>query len=257
MPHPVCRRFSLVLVLALVLLALLPPAAAIAEDAKAEAIAERTLEAMGGREAWEATRYLRFNFFGFRLHHWDRHTGDHRLEGKNREGDAYVVVHNIKTREGRSWLNGELQEGDAKAKALEGAYGAWINDTYWLIMPYKLQDPGVELRYDGEEKIDGTVYDKLHLSFESVGLTPGDQYWAYINRETGLMDRWSYFLESYDEDKEPTQWQWLDWRPYGGIQLSSMRRKVEDENERPLGEIAVFEHLDAAVFTSPEPPGGK
>jgi hypothetical protein len=248
------RRRPPVAALALVL-ALAPASGpALAEsDPEAVKIAERTLEAMGGADAWEATRFLRFNFFGARLHHWDRHTGRHRLEGE-REGNAYVVLHNLRTREGQVWVNGEPQSGEAAEEWLERAYGAWVNDTYWLLMPYKMRDPGVTLAYDGEEEIDGAVYDKVKLTFDSVGLTPGDTYWAYVNRKTGLMDRWAYFLESYEEDRKPTHWLWLDWQDYGRIKLSPLRKNVEDGSERPLGELAVFDELPDAVFTSPAKP---
>ena len=196
------RRFAKAL-LPLVLLAttLTATAAANAEhgdDAKAVALAEKVMASMGGEDAWQATRFVRFDFFGFRTHHWDRHTGGHRLEGKTRDGDAYVVLHNVNTRTGHAWLNGESLEGDALAEWLERAYGAWINDTYWLVMPYKLRDPGVHLAYDGQEEIDGVVFDKLLLTFDSVGLTPGDRYWAYIHPETGLMERWAYHLQDWE-----------------------------------------------------------
>lgn len=244
----------LTLTVSLILLALGCAAGARAEsDDKAVAIAEQVMEALGGHDAWQETRFLRFDFFGFRLHHWDRHTGDHRLEGKSRDGDEYVVLHNIDRREGRAWLNGEELEGEDKAQWLERAYGAWINDTYWLVMPYKLQDPGVTLAYDGEEEIDGTVYDKLLLTFDNVGLTPGDRYWAYIHRDTHLMDRWAYHLESYEEDQEPTHWKWLDWQRYGDILLSPRRVNVGDGSERMLGQIAVFDELPASAFSSPDP----
>ncbi len=62
----------------------------------------------------------------------------------------------------------------------------------------------MHLAYDGEETIDGVVYDKLKLTFGKVGLTPGDTYWAYINRQTKLMDRWAYFLEDHAADKKST-----------------------------------------------------
>jgi hypothetical protein len=117
------------------------PGAGAATDEKAAALAAEVMTAMGGEEAWQATRYLRFDFFGFRLHHWDRYTGNHRLEGKTRDGDAYVVLHNVNSREGEAWLNGDKLDGDALAEWLERAYGAWINDTYWLVMPYKLRSP--------------------------------------------------------------------------------------------------------------------
>ncbi|MEO1084260.1 MAG: hypothetical protein AAFY88_08460 [Acidobacteriota bacterium] len=221
-------------------------------DEKAVKIAERSLEAMGGAEAWAATRYVRFDFFGFRLHHWDRHTGRHRLEGKNREGQEYVVVHNINDGgkgEGSVWLDGAALEGDDRAQWLGNAYGAWINDVYWLVMPYKLLDPGVHLTYDGSEELDGTTYDKLKLTFEGVGLTPGDTYWAYIDRETGLMGRWAYHLESFKEDQEATAWRWAEWQTYGDVKLSSKREKVDDGAVRELGQIAVLDDLPDAAFT--------
>lgn len=228
-------------------------APAAAADAEAKAVAERTLKAMGGAEAWEETRFLRFNFFGARLHHWDRYTGRHRVEGTSREGVSYVVLHNINSREGEVYLDGALQSGESAASWLERAYGAWINDTYWLLMPYKLQDPGVNLRYDGEETIDGTLYDKLQLSFGEVGLTPGDRYWAYINRDSGLMDRWAYHLQDWEAEREPTRWTWSGWAPHGQIMLASKRTNLADGSERELGELAVFDSLPDAVFTSPEP----
>jgi hypothetical protein len=257
------RRFApgplLALPLTLVLaLAVVPPevapAAAGEPDPEAAAAAQRTLEAMGGEEAWEATRFLRFNFFGFRLHHWDRYTGRHRLEGKNREGDSYLVLHNVRTREGEAWVNGERQQGDAAKEWLERAYGAWVNDSYWLLMPYKLRDPGVNLTYEGQEEIEGTAYDKLKLTFDGVGLTPGDTYWAWINRGTGLMDRWAYRLEGWEADRAPTPWLWQGWQTYGGVKLAPRRKNLEDGRETELGELAVFDQLPDAVFTAVELP---
>jgi len=234
--------------------ATLPPAVGAEErDPKAVELANHVLASMGGQEAWDATRFIRFNFFGFRTHHWDRYTGRHRLEGKNREGDSYVVLHNVNTREGHVVVNGEAVDGEDKATWLERAYGAWINDTYWLVMPYKLQDPGVNLTYDGEEKLDGVTYDKLKLTFEGVGLTPGDTYWAFVNRDSGLMERWAYFLQDWEEDKEPTQWQWTDWASHGGIMLSPRRFNAADEREAMLSDLAVIDHLPDSVFESAEP----
>ncbi|MEM7353027.1 MAG: DUF6503 family protein [Acidobacteriota bacterium] len=248
--RPARRRW-----LGLALATALLPVSSLAEqrDPKAVELAESVVEAMGGQDAWDATRFVRFNFFGFRLHHWDRQTGRHRLEGKSRDGDSYVILHNVNTREGTVVVNGEVMEGEEKDKRLKGAYGAWINDTYWLVMPYKLLDPGVNLAYDGEETIDDTTFDKLKLTFEGVGLTPGDTYWAYINRDTGLMERWAYFLESWEEDREPTHWQWTDWARHGKVMLSPRRYNTAEKNERMLSDLAVLDHLPDSVFESPDP----
>src|SRR2546421_138000 len=44
-------------------------------DPRAVAIADRTMRAMGGRRAWDQTRYISWRFFGKRLHVWDKWTG--------------------------------------------------------------------------------------------------------------------------------------------------------------------------------------
>ena len=249
------RMATILLVLVVASLSVpLTPSVALAEtDARAVALAETLLDALGGRQALDATHYVRFNFFGFRTHHWDRYTGAHRLEGQTRDGQRYVVLHNIHTREGQAWLDGEKLQGTDAAEWLERAYGAWINDTYWLLMPYKLLDPGVNLVYDGEESIDGVAYDKLKLTFGDVGLTPGDTYWAYLNRKTGLMDQWAYHLQDWEAEREPTVWTWSEWQPYGGIMLSSKRHNAADDRTAELKDIAVFDDLPPTVFTSPVP----
>jgi hypothetical protein len=226
-----------------------------ASDPKAMAIANQVMDAMGGKESWDNTRYIRFTFFGFRTHHWDKWTGRYRVEWKDRRsGDANVVLMNLNTKEGDAYVNGKKAEGETLANLLRSAQGAWINDTYWLLMPYKLQDPGVTLKYDGEETMDGVTYDKLHLSFDNVGRTPGDEYWAYINRETHLMDQWRFLLQPRGEEGKRSEgiYKWNRWQKYGNVMISP-EREGTDGNKRELQNIAVFETLSDAVFTSPEP----
>lgn len=254
-------RYHAALALVVASVSLAFAGAATAEDAGPESdpraveLADRCLAAMGGAEAWDATRFLRFDFFGFRLHHWDRYTGRHRLEGKTRDGHAYVVLHDVETREGRAWLDGAELSGDAAKEWLQRGYEAWINDTYWLLMPYKMRDPGVRLAYDGEETVDGRLVDKVVLTFGNVGLTPGDRYWAYLDRESGLMTRWAYHLEDMKPEDPPTHWRWEGWERHGRILLSPTRVNPDPEKgaTRSLGRIAVFDELPDSVFTSPEP----
>jgi hypothetical protein len=254
-------RTAAALLLALMIYLVGAPAPAPAQEAaaegdpgKAEALADRVMEALGGDEAWGATRYIEFRFAGARTHWWDRYTGRHRLEGTNREGESYLVLHDIDDRgeTGRAWIGGEPAEGEAAAELVKNAYAAWINDTYWLLAPYKLRDPGVSLAYDGQETVGGVTYDKLLLTFEGVGLTPGDRYWMYVHPETGLVDRWAYVLES--QEPPPTAWEWKGWKSYGpGIMLADQRVQPEDGRELPLAPISVPDELPDSVFESPEP----
>lgn len=232
------------------------PAGAADSDPRAVEVAEGLLEALGGQEAWNDTRYVTFGFAGRRDHVWDKHTGRHRLEGETREGEHYVVIHDVDDRgegPGIVFVEGEEATGEAKAEYLRNAYAAWINDTYWLAMPYKLLDPGVTLAYEGEESFRGATYDVVKLSFDDVGLTPGDRYWAYVNRDTGLMDRWAYHLQSMEPDAEPTAWDWVGWERHGDVLLSPTRKQVGGDEERvlSLAPIGVPETIPEGTFTQP------
>jgi hypothetical protein len=231
-------------------LALAQPAAA---APSAESIAAEVMQALGGEAAWNETRFLRFTFAGRRTHHWDKQTGRHRLEGQSQDGKRYVVLHDLDTRQGEAWLDGAQLSGEEAAQWLERAYGAWINDTYWLLMPYKLRDPGVTLTYDRSEELEGRTYDVLHLSFAGVGLTPGDQYWAWISRDTRLMDRWAYRLQDYKPDQPPTVWDWRNWQRHGSILLAPLRVQVGGDRTLELTGLAVPATLPDSVFTSPDP----
>jgi hypothetical protein len=229
------------------------PAAPAAGTPSAKQVADQVMQAMGGKAAWDNTHFLRFTFAGRRTHHWDKWTGRHRVEGQGQDGKKYVVLENINTHEGQAWVDGKKVEGDELKQWLERGYGAWVNDTYWLLMPYKMQDPGVNLDYAGNEVIDGKTYDKLHLSFGKVGLTPGDQYWAYVNRDTHLMDRWAFLLQDEPRDAAPSAWLWEGWQKFGKIQLAPHRVQVGGDRKLELSDIAVFDTLPDAVFTSNTP----
>ena len=67
------------------------------------------------------------------------------------QGDLTVLM-NIHSKEGRAFVaEAEISDPDTLAAKLDHGYRAWINDSYWLVMPYKLKDTGVTLRYRGLE----------------------------------------------------------------------------------------------------------
>lgn len=226
-------------------------------DERAAEVAARVMEALGGEEAWDETRFISFGFAGRRMHWWDRQTGRHRVEGTTQDGEPWLVLHDVDSREGpdqgQAWVDGSEVTGERAAELLENAYGAWINDTYWLLAPYKLRDPGVNLAYESEATLDGGTYDVLALSFEAVGLTPGDRYWIYVDRESGLVHRWEYVLEHQPPDSTPTAWNWEGWQRYGEIMLAPLREQPREDRLLDLSPIAVHDSLPDSVFSSPDP----
>lgn len=228
-------------------------------NAKSMAIADQVLQALGGSDAWQQTRFLRFDF-GVeaegklrppRSHWWDKYTGRYRLEGKTPEGDPYLVLMNVNTKEGSAWLKGAKLEGEEAKKYLERAYGAWVNDTYWLLVPYKLKDGGVLLADGGEEKKGDDAWDKVVLTFDNVGLTPKDKYWLFVNRKTNLIDRWDFVLKG--ESVPPSTFEWKGWKRYGKIMLSPERVDPASGRKIVFPVLAAPETMPDSVFTSNEP----
>jgi hypothetical protein len=237
------------------------PASAQEVDAKAGAIADAVLKAGGGEAGLAATRYLRFTFAvekdgavrASRTHYWDRVQNRHRVEWTEKDGKSAICVEYLDNHEGVCTVGDQaLFENDAKPY-LETAYAMWINDTYWLMMPYKMKDPGVHLKYDGESKEGGKVYDKLLLTFDKVGLTPKDRYWAYVNRQTHRMDKWAYVLQNDKGEPgtdQPTMWMWNRWSKYGGVMLSSEKVSPDGKKKILFKEMAAFNDLPDAVFST-------
>jgi hypothetical protein len=243
--------------LALLATAPLPRARAEAANAQAVAIADKVMAALGGQKAWEETRFLRFDFavdrdgkqLVSRAHTWDKWNGRYRLEGTTKEGAPFVVLMNVNTREGDAWLKGKKLLGLEKKKQLEDAFATWTNDTYWLLMPYKLKDAGCKLAMAGEEKKDGKTWDKLFLTFENVGLTPKDKYWVYVNRDTGLVDKWDFVLKG--ENKPPSTFTWEGWKSYGKIQLANDHVSSKDKVRIHHPVLETPATVADTVFTTP------
>jgi hypothetical protein len=218
-------------------------------DQKAIAIADQVMETLGGRAAWDDTRFLTWNFFGRRRHVWDKQTGDIRVEGVRRDDEKpYVILMNIHSMQGRVWVDGqEVSDPDELAELLDLGEAAWINDAYWVFMPYKLKDSGVTLRHVGTDAmVDGRRAQVLQLTFEDVGRTPENKYLIYVAEDSGLVEQWDYFAEAGDTEPE-FQIPWHDWQQFGNIMLSDNRGKNGHTD------IAVLQSLPAAVLNSPEP----
>ncbi len=212
-------------------------------DAKAIAIAADVMEKLGGRENWDKTRYITWKFFGRRLHVWDKWTGDARVESKN-----LIILVNVNTKAGRAWKDGqEVTHPDSLKMELEKGYAYWINDSYWVFMPYKLKDSGVTLKYQGEGRMaDSSAADILALTFENVGLTPENKYLVYVDKTTRLVGQWDFFENAADTTARMST-PWKNWQKHGGILLS------DDRGRGKHSDLAVFDELPASVFQSPEP----
>ncbi|MCG6922759.1 MAG: hypothetical protein LJF15_16970 [Acidobacteria bacterium] len=211
-------------------------------DPEAMAVADEVMKALGGRAAWDRTRFVTWSFFGRRTHVWDRYTGNLRFE----DGETLVLM-NLNTKRGRAWKEGSEVKDPAELKEiLTQTESAWINDSYWVFMPYKLKDTGVTLKHLGEGRTEaGSEADVLELTFKDVGRTPENKYHVYVDKETRLVTQWDYYPKASDPEpafKSP----WKDWKKSGGILLSASRGERSHEN------LTCLEDVPDAVFESPD-----
>lgn len=214
-------------------------------DPKAREIAERVARSMGGWDAWERTRFVTWRFFGGRAHAWDKRTGEWRLD----DGERTVLM-DVGTRAGRVFEKGvEVTDAAGRAAALEKAYAVWVNDSYWVFMPWKLLDPGVVLRYLGATTLEsGNTAQLLELTFEGVGLTPRNRYVVAVGDESGLVEQWSYFADANDAEPKFTL-PWSGWERRGAILVCTDHG--ERNGTKPDWDIEVHAELPRAVFTDP------
>jgi hypothetical protein len=214
-------------------------------DEKAILLADKTMEAMGGRENWDNTRYIHWNFFGSRKLLWDKQEKRVRVESL-RDSSIYLI--DLKSGSGQVKRNGEiLTHPDSIALYAKRGEGMWINDSYWLVMPFKLKDSGVTLKHVGQDTTEaGKMADVLQLTFKEVGNTPNNKYLVYIDSESNLVTQWDFYTNATDEQARFVT-PWADYKEYGKILLSGNR------GQRGLTEIAVYEEVPETAFTSFDP----
>ena len=223
-------------------------------DAKAVEIGGKMTKAMGGEEAWAKARYIRFDFRLMdagaakmeRSHLWDKSTGRYRFDSKTKDGKASVTLMNLATQKGDTFVDGKKLEGAPAAKALKDAYASYINDYYWLAMPWKWTEPGVNLKHLGQKPCKTNTCDVVELTFGKVGLTPGDRYHAFVNPQTNLMEHWEYTLQSGNKGS----WDW-EYTSTGGVMLASNHSDGKGK-ALDMGTVKVLDKVDAVVFEDPK-----
>ncbi len=204
---------------------------AVKNDPRAVEIAERCIEAMGGKTAWDNTKVIQWDFFGKRRLTWDKFAQEVKVERIGSIPNSYTVWVNTTTQQGKAIVNNmAVEHPDSLKLWMKRGYEIWINDSYWLVMPFKLRDKGVSLQYLGKMKnAAGVDSEVLELTFDHVGVTPDNKYWVYFDPFSYLVNQWSYF-EKYSDTEPKLTTPWESYQKYDNILLSSGRGKSKLEN---------------------------
>lgn len=129
-------------------------------------------------------------------HHfiWDKRNNVVNVRWEDYEVDFYPDNMKGSAKKGNETLTGESLE-----RTINQAWSLFANDSFWLVAPFKIFDPGT-IRNIVETE-DGPA---LMITYQSGGVTPGDSY-----------------LWMLGSDFKPKSWKmWTQIIPIGGVTFS-------------------------------------
>ncbi len=215
-------------------------------DTAAVSIASEMVKAMGGWKNWNKARFFTWNFFGEQKHYWDKQSGDIRIESL---GSNLIILMNVNTKKGKVFVNGrEITQADSLKKFMDMGEQMWFNDSYWLVMPFRLFEPGVILKYLDEDVAQtGETAEVIEVTFSS-GPFKDKKCLVYVENSSHLAIQWSLYSKATNED--PTfVTGWTDYEKYHNIWLASGRGRFE------ITDIAVVDSFPSHTFVTPMPVG--
>jgi len=211
------------------------------KDPKAVAIAQNVMTAMGGQQKWDDLKYVSWTFFGSRHLLWDKQNNRVRIKSP-KDTTTYLVE--LDTGIGKKLSPGKIIHSRIDQKAIDRGKNIWINDMYWLFMPFKMMDPGVNLKYLRQDTTQaGVISEVVELTFNEVGNTPDNKYEVYIDQSDNLVKQWSFFKSASDEEPSAI-WPWDNYKSYNGLLLSAER-----SDDKGPSNVKVYDTMDDKVFT--------
>jgi hypothetical protein len=199
-------RYRLLLVGLLVLGATPLPASArpndTADDARARTLVRQVVEAVGGQQRLRQLHDVQFTYT-YRLPDGkedvsiERYVFDGELSWARYTKREAVVLPQLKGEmiqafDGKSSWMTVAGRPVTDPKLLKMADFLRKTNYYWLTMMFKLLDPGVHHRYQGEVTVDGKRFHLVRIGFsEGVGDVQ-DTYVLYINPKTKLVDQFLF-----------------------------------------------------------------
>jgi hypothetical protein len=161
---------------------------------RVEMLTDKMLEAIGA-DQWEKLPMVAWSFSDAHHYVWDKQNQVAQVKW-----DDIEVAINLNDQSGEARKKGELLSGENSQKAMEKAWKYWCNDSFWLIAPAKIRDPGTR-RY--LTKLDNGR-DGIMVEYSGGGVTPGDVY-----------------LWELDDDYLPKSYKmWVSIIPIGGVEAT-------------------------------------
>ncbi len=207
----------------------------------ADDIARRTLQILSAPGAWEKVRYVAFTFNVERNgkivasypQKFNLATGEYNVSGKTADGLLFDVTMNVFTKKGHGTIDGQPVTDNTQFQTLYSfGFRQFMADTNWLLLPFKLFETGVHRTYDGQRTDScGHTWDLLKLTFDQQpGLPAGDEYWLWVNRDTGVIEEWDIRQAGAPKEQLPIEVMLRSYQRVGGL-LISTRREIPTKGQ--------------------------
>lgn len=160
---------------------------------KAEELTDK-IQAAINQKAWDTTAAIAFTFRGNHHYLWDKKRNLVQVEWDNKK-----ALYHTQTLEGIAFENDKKLTDSQKRSAILKANDYFNNDSFWLIAPFKLRDPGTSRSIVIQDNKEA-----LMITYSSGGTTPGDSYVWLV-----------------DQNYLPKSWRmWVSIIPVGGVETS-------------------------------------
>ncbi len=94
----------------------------------------------------------------------------------------------------------------------------------WFNMMFKLTDPGIIYKYEGQEELDGTSFDVVYVTYdpEVTGKEQNDIFILYMNPKSHMVERFKFSLPTFGV-MDPVLHAQLTYTEIDGIQIITRR----------------------------------
>jgi hypothetical protein len=190
------------------------------QGVEADALANRMLEALD-YEAYKNTSYIEWTYRDNHHFKWQKYLGICDVFWK----DYKVTLHLNDLEKSKAYVHNFAVVDEKREELINKALVYFNNDSFWLVAPYKVMDPGVERQIITREN----NKKELLITFVSGGTTPGDSY-----------------LWSLDENGKPLSFKmWTSVLPINGLQASwSDWTTTNSGAQLPTGHRLLFLNLE-------------
>lgn len=163
-------------------------------EREAERVADQMLIAIG-KSAYDSIHLIDWSFPRGHDFVWEKEIN--RVTVSWPEGNKVVLY--TETGEGTATVEGQTVDAALQTEMIQTAWALFANDSFWLVAPFKIRDPGTSRSLVQVDNGYG-----LLVTYSAGGVTPGDSY-----------------LWILDEAYMPVAWRmWVQIIPIGGLEFS-------------------------------------